>query len=253
MDWITSPEIWIGLFTLTVLESVLGIDNIVFISILAGKLPHAQQAKARQTGLALALITRILLLCSLAWMVRLTRPICFIPTLGLLHEPHPVSGRDLILFCGGLFLLWKSTREIHDKLEGEDGGVSRRVTPKFANVVVQILLLDIVFSLDSVITAVGMARQLGVMIAAVIIALIFMLIFAGRISDFIHRHPTLKMLALSFLLLIGCALVAEGLHKEIPKGYIYFAMAFSVGVESLNIRMRTRQKVRPLELHQPYR
>ena len=159
----------------------------------------------------------------------------------------------MILLCGGLFLLWKSTREIHDKLEGEDGAVSSRVTPKFANVVIQILLLDIVFSLDSVITAVGMARQLGVMIAAVIIALIFMLIFAGRISDFIHRHPTLKMLALSFLLLIGCALVAEGFHKEIPKGYIYFAMAFSVGVESLNIRMRARQKARPLEFHQPYR
>jgi predicted tellurium resistance membrane protein TerC len=253
MDWITNPEIWIGLLTLTVLEIVLGIDNIVFISILAGKLPRDQQAKARQTGLALALITRILLLCSLAWMVRLTSPIFHIPTFGLLHEPHPVSGRDLILLVGGLFLLWKSTREIHDKLEGEDGVVSSRVTPKFVNVVIQILLLDIVFSLDSVITAVGMARQLGVMIAAVILALIFMLIFAGRISNFIHQHPTLKMLALSFLLLIGCALVAEGFHKEIPKGYIYFAMAFSVGVESLNIRMRTQQKVRPLEFNQPYR
>jgi predicted tellurium resistance membrane protein TerC len=253
MDWITNPEIWIGLLTLTVLEIVLGIDNIVFISILAGKLPQAQQHKARQTGLALALITRILLLCSLVWMVRLTSPFFHIPTFGLLHEPHPVSGRDLILLCGGLFLLWKSTREIHDKLEGEDGVVSSRVTPKFANVVIQILLLDIVFSLDSVITAVGMARRLGVMIAAVILALIFMLIFAGRISDFIHRHPTLKMLALSFLLLIGCALVAEGFHKEIPKGYIYFAMAFSVGVESLNIRMRTRRKAQPLEFNQPYR
>jgi len=187
-------------------------------------------------------------------MVRLTKPLFHIPTLGILHEPHSVSGRDLIiLLCGGLFLLWKSTREIHDKLEGEDGEVSSRVTPKFANVVTQILLLDIVFSLDSVITAVGMARQLGVMIAAVIIALIFMLIFAGRISDFIHRHPTLKMLALSFLLLIGCALVAEGFHKEIPKGYIYFAMAFSVGVESLNLRMRARHKLSPLEFHQPYR
>jgi predicted tellurium resistance membrane protein TerC len=253
MDWITNPEIWIGLLTLTVLEIVLGIDNIVFISILAGKLPRAQQAKARQTGLALALITRVLLLCGLAWMVRLTQPLFHISDFGLLHGPHSVSGRDLILICGGLFLLWKSTREIHDKLEGEDGAVSSRVTPKFVNVVIQILLLDIVFSLDSVITAVGMARQLGVMIAAVILALIFMLIFAGRISDFVHRHPTLKMLALSFLLLIGCALVAEGFHKEIPKGYIYFAMAFSVGVESLNIRMRARQKVRPLELHQPYR
>ena len=253
MDWVTNPEIWIGLFTLTVLEIVLGIDNIVFISILAGKLPQAQQAKARQTGLGLALITRVLLLCGLAWMVRLTKPLFHLPAFAFLHEPHSVSGRDLILLCGGLFLLWKSTREIHDKLEGQDGAVSSRVTPKFVNVIIQILLLDIVFSLDSVITAVGMARQLGVMIAAVIIALIFMLIFAGRISNFIHRHPTLKMLALSFLLLIGCALIAEGLHREIPKGYIYFAMAFSVGVESLNLRMRARQKGPPLGLHQPYR
>ena len=253
MDWITTPEIWIGLFTLTVLEIVLGIDNVVFISILAGKLPQGQQAKARQTGLGLALITRVLLLCGLAWMVRLTKPLFHIPAFAFLREPHTVSGRDLILLCGGLFLIWKSTHEIHDKLEGEDGSASSRVTPKFVNVVIQILLLDIVFSLDSVITAVGMARQLGVMIAAVIIALIFMLIFAGRISDFIHRHPTLKMLALSFLLLIGCALIAEGFHKEIPKGYIYFAMAFSVGVESLNIRMRARHKLPPLELKQPYR
>ncbi len=251
MEWITNPEIWIGLLTLTVLEIVLGIDNIVFISILAGKLPPAQQAKARQTGLALALITRILLLCSLAYLVRLTSPLFSIPTLGLLHEPHPVSGRDLVLICGGLFLLWKSTHEIHDKLEGQEGVVSRRVTPRFANVIIQILLLDIVFSLDSVITAVGMARHLGVMIAAVIIAIIFMLIFSGWISDFIHRHPTLKMLALGFLLLIGCALVAEGFHKEIPKGYIYFAMAFSVGVEALNIRMRARQKLPAAELNHP--
>ena len=253
MDWITNPEIWIGLFTLTVLEIVLGIDNVVFISILAGKLPQGQQAKARQTGLGLALITRVLLLCGLAWMVRLTKPLFHIPAFAFLREPHTVSGRDLILLCGGLFLIWKSTHEIHDKLEGEDGSASSRVTPKFVNVVIQILLLDIVFSLDSVITAVGMARQLGVMIAAVVLALIFMLIFAGRISDFIHRHPTLKMLALSFLLLIGCALIAEGFHKEIPKGYIYFAMAFSVGVESLNLRMRTRQAVRPIEFNQPYR
>ncbi|MEK7707739.1 MAG: TerC family protein [Verrucomicrobiota bacterium] len=253
MDWIAQPEIWISLLTLTVLEIVLGIDNIVFISILAGKLPPEQQGKARQTGLMLALITRVLLLCGLAFMVRLTKPLFEIPTFGILHEPHGVSGRDLILILGGLFLLWKSTHEIHDKLEGEDGEVTSRVAPKFAAVIVQILLLDIVFSLDSVITAVGMARHLGVMIAAVIIALVFMLFFAGRISDFIHRHPTLKMLALSFLLLIGCALVAEGFHKEIPKGYIYFAMAFSVGVEALNLRVRTKQKPQPVELHQPYR
>jgi predicted tellurium resistance membrane protein TerC len=253
MDWITSPEIWVSLLTLTVLEIILGVDNIVFISILAGKLPHAQQAKARQTGLSLALITRVLLLCGLAWMVRLTKPLFEIPTLGVLREPHGVSGRDLILIGGGLFLLWKSTREIHEKLEGEEGETSSRVAPRFAAVVFQILLLDIVFSLDSVITAVGMARQLGVMIAAVILALVFMLFFAGRISDFIHQHPSLKMLALSFLILIGCALVAEGFHKEIPRGYIYFSMAFSVGVESLNIRMRTKKKAAPVELHQPYR
>ncbi len=253
MDWITSPEIWVSLLTLTVLEIILGIDNIVFITILAGKLPLHQQAKARQTGLMLALITRVLLLCGLAFMVRLTKPLFEIPTLGVLHEPHGVSGRDLILILGGLFLLWKSTHEIHEKLEGEDGEISTRVTPKFTAVVIQILLLDIVFSLDSVITAVGMAKYLGVMIAAVIIALVFMLFFAGRISDFIHKHPSLKMLALSFLILIGCALVAEGFHKEIPKGYIYFSMAFSVGVESLNIRMRTKRKALPVELHQPYR
>jgi predicted tellurium resistance membrane protein TerC len=251
MEWISNPEIWISLLTLTVLEIILGIDNIVFISILAGKLPAEQQGKARQTGLMLALVTRVLLLCGLAWMVKLTAPWFHIPAFWMMKEAHPVSGRDLILILGGLFLLWKSTHEIHDKLEGEEGGTSSRVAPKFASVIIQILLLDIVFSLDSVITAVGMARHLGVMIAAVIIALIFMLIFAGRISAFIHRHPSLKMLALSFLILIGCALVAEGFHREIPKGYIYFAMAFSVGVEALNIRMRTK-KVKPVELHQPY-
>lgn len=253
MEWITNPEIWVSLLTLTVLEIILGIDNIVFISILAGKLPQEQQAKARQVGLSLALVTRVLLLCGLAWMVKLTEPLFHIPAFWLLKEPHPVSGRDLILIAGGLFLLWKSTHEIHDKLEGEDGAVTSRIAPGFANVIFQILLLDIVFSLDSVITAVGMASQLGVMIAAVIIALVFMLFFAGRISDFVHRHPSLKMLALSFLMLIGCALVAEGFHKQIPKGYIYFAMAFSVAVESLNIRMRTKKKPAAVELHQPYR
>lgn len=253
MEWITQPEIWISLFTLTVLEIILGIDNIVFISILAGKLPKEQQAKARQTGLMLALVTRVLLLCGLAFMVKLTKPLFEIPTMGLLAQPHPVSGRDLILIIGGLFLLYKSTNEIHDKLEGEDGEVTSRVAPKFAAVIAQILVLDIVFSLDSVITAVGMAKHLGVMIAAVVIALVFMLVYAGRISDFIHKHPSLKMLALSFLMLIGCALVAEGFHKEIPKGYIYFAMAFSVGVEALNIRMRGKKKPAVVELHQPYR
>ncbi|MBI5382931.1 MAG: TerC family protein [Opitutae bacterium] len=246
MDWIVSPEVWISLLTLTGLEIVLGIDNVIFISILAGKLPAAQQARARKLGLMLALVSRILLLCSLAWMMRLTAPLFTLPLLN-----HAVSGRDLILLVGGLFLLVKSTHEIHEKLEGEDGGASARVAPSFAAVLVQIMLLDIVFSLDSVITAVGMASHLGVMIAAVIIAVVVMLIFAGAISDFVHRHPTLKMLALSFLLLIGVTLVADGLGQHISKGYIYFAMAFSFGVELLNLRLRSRPK--PVELHQPYR
>jgi predicted tellurium resistance membrane protein TerC len=248
MEWITDPEIWISLVTLTFLEIVLGIDNIVFISILAGKLPAEQRGKARQLGLSLALFTRILLLIGLAWMVRLVEPLFEVNILSL-HLA--VSGRDLILIAGGLFLLGKSTHEIHNKLEGEDGEVTRRLPPTFASVIVQILLLDIVFSLDSVITAVGMVRQIGVMIAAVVLAMIFMLIFVGRISAFIEKHPTLKMLALSFLLLIGFVLVAEGFHQHISKGYIYFAMAFSVGVEWLNIRLRVKQQ--RVELHQPYR
>jgi predicted tellurium resistance membrane protein TerC len=252
MEWISNSEIWISLVTLTLLEIVLGIDNVVFISILAGKLPAEQQPKARQLGLSLALITRVLLLCGLAWMVKLTEPWFHIPKFLFLHEPHGVSGRDLILITGGLFLLWKSTREIHHKLEGEADDVSKRVPPRFMSVIIQILIFDLVFSLDSVITAVGMAQHLGVMIAAVVIALIFMLFFAGRISDFIHKHPSLKMLALSFLLLIGCALVAEGFHREVPKGYIYFAMAFSFGVECLNLRAKSK-KIKPVELHEPYK
>ncbi len=253
MEWIVNPEIWISLVTLTVLEIVLGIDNIVFISILAGKLPPSQQVKARQTGLSLALITRILLLLGLSWMAGLVKPIFHVPAFWFLDHAHPVSGRDLILFSGGLFLLWKSTVEIHERLEGTEEVVSTRVEPKFASVVFQILLLDVVFSLDSVITAIGMARHLPVMIAAVVLAIIFMLMAAGRISDFIHRHPTLKMLALSFLMLIGFALLAESFHKAIPKGYIYFAMAFSVGVETLNLRIRSRDRGRAVQLHQPYR
>ena len=248
MDWLTNPEIWISLLTLTALEIVLGIDNIIFISILAGKLPAAEQAKARQTGLMLALVTRVLLLLSLTWLMGLTKPLFTLPILN-----HGLSGRDLILLVGGLFLIGKSVVEVHEKLEGEDGhGTAGKGRASFVGVIVQILLLDIVFSLDSVITAVGMARQLGVMIAAVILALVFMLCFAGHLSAFIHKHPSLKVLALSFLLLIGCALVAEGFHKEIPKGYIYFAMAFSVGVESLNIRMRAKKKPAPVALRQPY-
>jgi predicted tellurium resistance membrane protein TerC len=244
MEWLTAPETWISLVTLTVLEVVLGIDNIVFISILAGKLPKERQNKARQVGLSLALITRILLLLSITWIMGLQR------TLFTLFK-HDFSGRDLILLAGGLFLLAKATREIHEKLEGEDGHVTARLVPTFAGVIVQILLLDIVFSLDSVITAVGMARQVGVMIAAVVIAVGFMLVFSGHISGFIERHPSLKMLALSFLLLIGVVLVADGLGQHINKGYVYFAMAFSVGVEFLNIRAHTRQPA--LALHQPYR
>ena len=231
MDWITDPQIWISLLTLTVLEIVLGIDNIIFISILAGKLPAGQQAKARQTGLMLALVTRILLLASLAWMVKLTAPLFTVFGFAL-------SGRDLILLSGGLFLIWKSTREIHEKLEGADEHTGHgKTAPKFTAIIVQILLLDIVFSLDSVITAIGMANQLAVMIAAVVLALGVMLKYAGVISDFVHQHPTLKMLALSFLLMIGAMLVAEGLDQHIPKGYVYFAMAFSLMVEMLNLRM----------------
>jgi predicted tellurium resistance membrane protein TerC len=245
MDWVTNPDIWVSLLTLTVLEVVLGIDNIVFISILAGKLPPEQQPRARTVGLGLALITRVLLLCALAWMVKLTQPLFQV-------FDHGVSGRDLILIAGGIFLLFKATREIHEKLEGEDGAVTRKLPPTFAAVIVQILLLDLVFSLDSVITAVGMARQIGVMIAAVILAVGFMLVFAGRISGFIDRHPTLKILALSFLLMIGGTLVMEGCGKEVHKGYIYFAMAFSAVVESLNIRMRSRL-AKKIELHQKFR
>jgi predicted tellurium resistance membrane protein TerC len=243
MAWITSPEIWISLLTLTVLEIVLGIDNIVFISILAGKLPRHQQARARQIGLGLAVITRVLLLCAIAWMARLTAPLFHLPAMLAMDDAHPVSGRDLILFSGGLFLLWKGTHEIHDKLEGKPEAAAagtQRVT--LTGVVIQILLIDVVFSLDSVITAIGMANVLGVMIAAVILAVGFMLVFSGHISDFIHVHPTVKMLALSFLIMIGVALVAESFHQNIPKGYIYFAMAFSVGVELLNIRIRNKEK-----------
>lgn len=243
MGWLTDPNVWMGFITLTVLEVVLGIDNIVFISILAGKLPPAQQARGRQVGLALAMVTRILLLLSLSWVIGLTAPL-----FSVLGEE--ISGRDIVLIAGGLFLVAKSTHEIHDRLEGEEGHASARVAPSFWAVIVQIMLLDVVFSLDSVITAVGMVRDLPVMIAAVITAVVFMLFFAGMVSDFVHRHPTVKMLALSFLLLIGVMLLADGFHHHIPKGYVYFAMAFSVFVETLNLRMR---KAAPLELRAPYR
>ncbi len=243
MNVLLSPEAWLGLLTLTVLEIVLGIDNIIFISILAGKLPTAEQGRARRLGLAGAMLTRIALLATLAWIIRLTPP--WFHVLG-----HPFSGRDLILIAGGLFLLAKSTREIHDGLEGDAGHAGARVRASFAGVVGQIVLLDIVFSLDSVITAVGMARHLPVMIAAVVLAVGVMMFAAASISGFVHRHPTVKMLALSFLLMIGVSLIADGLGQHIAKGYIYFAMGFSIFVEMLNIRMRSRSK--PVELREAY-
>jgi len=243
MEWLTSPESWIALLTLTVLEIVLGIDNVIFISILAGKLPREQQAKARKLGLFLAMFIRIGLLASLAWIISLTKP--WLSVLG-----HGISGRDLILLLGGLFLLAKSTHEIHDRLEGDEGEASSRAAASFAGVIVQILLLDIVFSLDSVITAVGMANHLPVMIAAVVIAVAVMMVSAGAIGEFVSRHPTVKMLALSFLLLIGMSLVAEGFGQHIAKGYIYFAMGFSVFVEMLNLRMK--KKSQPVHLREPY-
>ncbi len=244
MDWVADPQVWIALVTLTVLEVVLGIDNIVFISILAGKLPPDRQAAARRLGLGLAMGTRILLLLSIAWVIRLTAPLFTV--LG-----QEISGRDLILLLGGLFLIYKATHEIHDRLEGAEGHASARVTASFGAVIVQILLLDLVFSLDSVITAVGMADRVGVMIAAVVIAVGVMLVSAGAISEFVHRHPTVKMLALSFLLLIGVSLIAEGLDQHIPKGYIYFAMGFSVFVEALNLRAR-RVAPAPVQLRAAY-
>ena len=244
MDWITNPEIWVALLTLTVLEIVLGIDNIVFISILSEKLPAEQQEDARRIGLGVALITRVLLLLSLSWIIQLEEPLFHIFDSG-------ISGRDLILISGGLFLLGKSTYEIHEKLEGDEGHASARIGATFTSVIVQIMLLDMVFSLDSVITAVGMVDSVGVMIAAVVIAMILMLFAVNGISNFVNRHPTVKILALSFLLLIGFSLIVEGIHVHIPKGYIYFAMAFSIFVELINLRLR-RSKEKPLELRQGY-
>ncbi len=235
MDWIGNSEIWVALLTLTTLEIVLGIDNIIFISILAGKLPPEQRERARLLGLGAALITRILLLLFINVIAGLTDPIFTIVDQG-------VSGRDLILLGGGLFLLGKSTFEIHEKLEGHESTGAARTASSFASVIIQIMLLDIVFSLDSVITAVGMADDIGVMIAAVVIAIGVMLFASGPISAFVEQHPTVKMLALSFLLLIGMSLIAEGAHQHIPKGYIYFAMAFSVLVEVLNLRLRARSE-----------
>ncbi|MGB4399992.1 MAG: TerC family protein [Daejeonella sp.] len=252
MEWLSNPEIWISLVTLTVLEIVLGIDNIIFISIMASKLPENQQKKARRIGLALAMVTRVLLLLSLSWIMQLTSPLFNMGewiglTSGEWFEKLAISGRDLILIIGGLFLIYKSTREIHEKLEGDEHDVKTKAVVTFSGVIVQILILDIVFSLDSVITAVGMADSIGVMIAAVVIAVIVMMLSAGSISDFVNKHPTVKMLALSFLLLIGVSLLAEGFEQHIPKGYIYFAMAFSVLVEMLNLKMK-KDKNKPVKL-----
>jgi predicted tellurium resistance membrane protein TerC len=244
MEWLTDPQIWIAFVTLVVLELVLGIDNVVFISILAGKLPGDQPRTARLVGLSLAMVMRIALLFSLSWIIGLTAPLVEIFGVKL-------SGRDLILIAGGLFLLAKSTHEIHQKLEGGEGEASDRVGASFAGVIIQILLLDIVFSLDSVLTAIGMVSQVEIMVAAVVISVIFMLLFSGVISDFVQRHPTVKMLALSFLLLIGVTLIVDGFHQHIPRGYIYFSMGFSVFVEMLNLRLR-RRRVPPVELRQPY-
>jgi len=245
MTWLADPQTWVALVTLTVLEIVLGIDNIIFISILAGKLPDATRERARRIGLLLAMVTRILLLLSLAWIIRLTRPL--VTVLG-----NEISGRDLILIAGGLFLIAKSTSEIHGKLEGDEGEAGGRVAATFKGVVIQIMLLDIVFSLDSVITAVGMAQHVEVMVAAIMISVALMMWWSKPIGDFVERHPTIKILALSFLLLIGVTLIADGLGQHISKGYVYFAMGFSVFVEMMNLRMKARAKAKPIHLRTPY-
>ncbi len=244
MEWITQPDSLIALLTLTLLEIVLGIDNIIFISILSGKLPKEQQNKARLMGLGLAMITRILLLFSIVWIMKLTLPLFTILS-------QEISGRDLILIGGGLFLIAKSTFEIHDKLEGEEEHRSAKTAKSFASVIIQIILLDIVFSLDSVITAVGMANNIVIMILAVVIAVGVMMVSSKSISNFVENHPTVKMLALAFLLLIGVSLIAEGLDQHISKGYIYFAMAFSVFVEILNLKMKSRSR-NPVELRKRF-
>ncbi len=238
MEWLLDPHAWLALATLTALEIVLGVDNIIFISVLCGRLPEHQRAKARTIGLALAMFTRLALLFTLTWIMTLTAPLFEVPVLG-----KPISGRDLILIGGGLFLLWKSVHEIHNALEGEEederGAV---VVAGFGAVIAQIAVIDIVFSLDSVITAVGMVDELAIMVIAIVLAVGVMLFSAGPIGEFVDRHPTIKMLALSFLIVIGVALIGEGWDLHIPKGYIYFAMAFAVAVEMLNIRVRARMR-----------
>jgi len=241
MEWLLNPEIWIALLTLTALEIVLGIDNIIFITVLAGRLPENERSRGRVIGLALAMITRILLLLSLTWIISLIKPLFHALT-------HEISGRDIILLIGGLFLLAKSTHEIHANLEGEEERVESSKAVSFAGVIAQIAILDIVFSLDSVIIAVGLVNQIPVMIAAIVIAIVVMMVSAKSIGNFVESHPTIKMLALSFLILVGFSLIGEGLELHIPKGYIYFTMAFSVAVEMLNIKMISK-KVKPVKLH----
>ena len=244
VELLTSPAAWIAFGTLTALELVLGIDNVIFISILVDKLPPKQREVARRLGLFLAMFMRIGLLLVLSWLVGLTQPIFTV-------FAQEISGRDIILIAGGLFLLWKSTMEIHQLMEGEEGHSSAKVRATFAAVILQVIVIDIVFSLDSIITAVGMVREIPVMVAAVVASVGLMMLFAGAIGRFVSAHPTIKMLALSFLFVIGVALIAEGFDKSVPKGYIYFAMAFSVVVEMLNLRMRSRQR-NPVRLRSPY-
>ena len=244
MELLLMPEMWIAFFTLTALELVLGIDNIIFISILVDKLPREKQELARRVGLFMAMFMRIALLLVLSWIVGLTAPV-FSPF------GHEISGRDIILIVGGLFLIWKSTGEVHQLLEGEEGGASAKVPSTFAGVIAQIAIIDLVFSLDSIITAVGMVSEIAVMIAAVITSVALMMVFASAIGRFVSAHPTVKMLALTFLVVVGVVLIADGFGTHVPKGYIYFAMAFSVGVEMLNIRMR-KKSAKPVDLHEAY-
>jgi predicted tellurium resistance membrane protein TerC len=247
---LSDPAVWMAFFTLTALELVLGIDNIIFISILVDKLPPAQRETARRIGLFLAMFMRVGLLLVLSWIVGLTAPLFTLPVLD-----EAISGRDLILIAGGLFLVWKSTKEVHQLMEGEEGHESSAVKASFAAIITQIIIIDMVFSLDSIITAVGMVDQVSVMIAAVIASVGLMMLFARAIGEFVSAHPSIKMLALSFLLVVGVMLMAEGFEHKVPKGYIYFAMAFSVAVEMLNIRMRKKKHTapKPVELHEPYK
>jgi predicted tellurium resistance membrane protein TerC len=243
MEWLGDPQIWLSLLTLTALEVVLGIDNLVFIAVLVGKLPKADQPRARNLGIIMALVPRLLLLLAIAWVIGLTEPLFELFGRGF-------SGRDIILFAGGLFLLYKATHEIHTSLEGDEGEASARVRARMAAVVTQITLLNLVFSIDSIVTAIGMANEIWVMAVAIILSMLVMLLAARPVGNFVERHPTVKMLALSFLLLIGVSLVADGMHQHIPKGYIYFAMAFSVFVEMINLRARAKAK--PVALRHPY-